>query len=37
MNIYVYNIEESYKDTIISHLGNSGKADLLLNIVQLVV
>ena len=34
MKIYVSNIEESYKDTIIGHLVNSGIADLLLHIVQ---
>ena len=34
MNIYVYHIVKSYKDTIIGRWGNSGTADLLLNIVQ---
>ena len=34
MNIYVSNIEEPYKDTIIGHLVNSGTADLLLHKVQ---
>ena len=34
MNICVYNIVESHTDTIIGHLGNSSKADLLLHIVQ---
>ena len=34
MNLYVSDIEESYKDTIISHLVNSGTVDLLLQIVQ---
>ena len=34
MKLYVYDIEESYKDTIIGNLENSGTADLLLHIVQ---
>ena len=34
MNLYVYNIQESYKDTIIGHPVNSGAVDLLLRIVQ---
>ena len=34
MNLYVSNIEESYKDTIIVHLGNSGTAYLILHKVQ---
>ena len=34
MKLYVSNTEESYKDTIIDHMGNSGTADLLLHIVQ---
>ena len=34
MNIYVSYIVESYKYSIIGHLGNSGTADLLLNILQ---
>ena len=34
MKIYVPAIEESYKDTIIGHTGNSGPVDLLLRIVQ---
>ena len=34
MNLYVSNIEELYKNTIIGHLGNSGKAFLSLNIVH---
>ena len=34
MKIYVSNIEESYKDTIIGHSGNSGTSDILLQIVQ---
>ena len=34
MNLYVSDIEESYKDTIIGHLGNSGPSDLLLHIIQ---
>ena len=33
MKFYVYNIEESCKEAIIGHLGNSGTADLLLHIV----
>ena len=36
MNIHVSDIMESYKDTIIGHMGNPGTADLLLHIVQLV-
>ena len=34
MDIYVSNIEESYKDTILGHLGNSGTSYLLLYIVK---
>ena len=34
MNLYVSNIEEWYKDTIIVHMGNSDTAYLLLHIVQ---
>ena len=34
MKIYMPDIEESYKYKIIGHLGNSGRADLLLYIVQ---
>ena len=34
MTIYVSNIEESYKDTIIGHLRNSVTEDLLLYMVQ---
>ena len=34
MKLYVSGIEESYKDTIIGYLVNSGTADLLLHIVQ---
>ena len=34
MKLYVYDTEESYKDTIIGHLGNSGTSDLSLNIVK---
>ena len=34
MNIYVSYIVESYKYSIIGHLGNSGTADLLLHILQ---
>ena len=30
----MYNIDESYKDTIIGHLGNSGTVYLVLQIVQ---
>ena len=33
MNLYVSHIEESYKDTVIDILGNSGTSDLLLHIV----
>ena len=33
MKLYVSDIEQSYKDTIIDHLVNSGKSDLLLHIV----
>ena len=32
--LYLSNIVESYKDSIIGHFGNSGTADLLLHIVQ---
>ena len=32
MKLYVSDIEESYKDTIIGHLGNSGTEDLLLHV-----
>ena len=34
MNIYVSEIEVSYKDTILGHLGNSGTSYLLLYIVK---
>ena len=34
MKLHVSDIEESYKDTIIGNLGNSGTSDLLLHIVQ---
>ena len=34
MKIYVSNIEESYKYTIIGKMGNSGTAYLLLHIVR---
>ena len=34
MNIYVSDIEESYKDTIIGNTGNSVIEDLLLQILQ---
>ena len=34
MKLYVSNIEELYKDTIIGDLVSSGAADLLLHIVQ---
>ena len=34
MTIYVYGIGESYKYTIISHMGNLGTVDLLLHMVQ---
>ena len=34
MKLYVSNIEESYKDTLIGHLGNLRKEYLLLHIVQ---
>ena len=34
MNLYVSDIEESYKETIINHMLGSGAADLLLHIVQ---
>ena len=34
MKVYVSDIEESYKDTIIDHLRNSGTAYLLLQIVK---
>ena len=34
MRIYVSDIQESYKDTMIGNLGNSGTADLLLHVVQ---
>ena len=34
MKIYVSDIEESYKDTTIGHMINSGTADLLLHILQ---
>ena len=34
MKIYVSNIVESYKDTIIGHFGNADTADLILHIVQ---
>ena len=32
--LHVSDIEESYKETIIGHLGNSDTADLLLHIVN---
>ena len=34
MKLYLSNIEESYKDTIVGHFGNSCIEDLLLNITQ---
>ena len=34
MKLYVSDIEESYKDTIIGHMGNSGTEDSLLHILQ---
>ena len=34
MNLYVFNIEELFKDTIIGQLVNSGTEDLLLQIVH---
>ena len=34
MKLYVSDIEEPYKDTIIFHFGNLGTSDLLLDIVQ---
>ena len=34
MKVYVSDIEESYKETIIGHLVDSWGADLLLHIVQ---
>ena len=34
MNIYVSNIDKSYKDTIIGNIVNSGTEYLLLHIVQ---
>ena len=34
MKLYVSDIEELYKDTIINHLVNSDTVDLLLHIVQ---
>ena len=34
MKLYVSNIKESYKDTIISHLVNLVTPELLLHIVQ---
>ena len=34
MKLYVSYIEESYKDIVIGHLGNSGTSGLLLRIVQ---
>ena len=34
MKLYVFNIEDSYKDTIIYHIVNSGTADLLLHMVK---
>ena len=34
MNIYVSDIEESYKDTIIGHLGDSETVGALLHIVK---
>ena len=34
MKLHVANIEESYKYTIIGHLGNSGTAYLLVHVVQ---
>ena len=33
VKLYVCDIVELYRDTIIGHLGNSGTADLLLQIV----
>ena len=34
VKLYLSNIEESYKDTIIGNMGNSGTAYLLIHIVQ---
>ena len=34
MKLYVSDIEESFKDTFIGHLGNSGTSDLVLHTVQ---
>ena len=34
IKVYVSDIQEPYKDTIIGHLVNSGTEDLLLHIVQ---
>ena len=34
MKLSVFNMEESYKDTIIGNMGNSGTSDLVLHIVQ---
>ena len=34
MKLYVSDIEESYKDTIVGNLGNSGASDLLLNLLK---
>ena len=34
MKLYVSNIVESYKDSIIGHLVNSGTSDFSLNMVQ---
>ena len=34
MKLYVTNIEDSYKDTIIGHLLNPGTSDLLVHIVN---
>ena len=34
MKIYVSDMEELYKDTIIGHLGNSGTSDILVHIVH---
>ena len=34
MNVYVYDIIESYQDSIIGHLGNTGTTDFLLHVVK---
>ena len=37
MKLYVSDIEESYKDTIVGHLINSGTEDLLVQILGAVI